>query len=945
METKKQRRKVCCVPGCRLSNRHLAQEGEKFFHFTRVPAMAQKWVRAVNNPNLVVEEAHMYHRNKCVCHRHFATSQYNTPERLHLNRNAVPTLFLPSSDSTEDGLSESDPYSKIAESGVQDERESREDGVKEATGNLEEAGSQFVSHLDNGYRNERDLEPLHKDQDRVEVPVQEDTQLRQDILTENDRAQHHNSNGMQTNHQSHCREPETHVGGTAVNERDITETCHITSDHGDTDECRDVKFIPNEPCTVAVDSWENLPNQLCRLCASTDEHPKQSIVGWLGMLNEIIPDLVALNDGLPQHICRPCTNKLYTCNKIKADFVEAYNKLEECLGFTKSPGIQFVVTASADYDDQTFDEVAEEEMVCKNEDLVSEVEEQLASEVEEPLETEDEVQLVSEVEEHLVTEDEVQLVTEFEDQLVSEAEGPFEVPSEDLHRVTPMCENNFLEGTEMTLNAGDDLSVNPEEFPISATDDGTTLQGSFPQGESECVADNSGMCDIMKGQRVQKYKYVCGECEEIFTKKVALNAHRLSHAPVSECEFCSKKFTSTSQLDDHRRIHTKELPFMCEVCGKCFRNMTRLRHHEFVHKPPSYTCPVCNNKFRSRMYLRQHKRVHSADTKLICELCGKMLYTVSSLQIHLRIHTGEKPFQCDVCGKCFISAGRLKHHGFNHSDSKFQCDTCGKEFIFKKTLIQHQECHVKLKECRCPICLREFSNLQNTKRHRKISCKKPVCIVCGETFLTDEMVEEHRTKEHTEDEVAFAAKGYSRQKYFKSCPVCAKSIYSVRDMLKHMKEHHSDYDYKPFACELCTKTFSTASALRTHRIWHSEHRSFPCVTCGKRFKTKYTLKWHDLSVHKNEHPFHCPFCDRQFKRLSDLIVHKRKHTGERPFPCPICMQKFFTKSDMLKHAMKHSQSSVNVAWKEVVEGTVPISEIVFPSQDLSCDVNVVECVD
>ncbi|PNF22790.1 hypothetical protein B7P43_G02525, partial [Cryptotermes secundus] len=345
METKKQRRKVCCVPGCRLSNRHLAQEGEKFFHFTRVPAMAQKWVRAVNNPNLVVEEAHMYHRNKCVCHRHFATSQYNTPERLHLNRNAVPTLFLPSSDSTEDGLSESDPYSKIAESGVQDERESREDGVKESTGKHDEAGSQFLDDLYSGmymdeHKNISNLQPLHKDQDRVEVPAQEDTKLRQDILTENDRAQHHNSNGTQTNHQNHCREPVT-PGGTAVNEREITETCDITSDHGDTDESRDVKFITNEPCTVAVDSWENLPNQLCRLCASTDEHPKQSIFGWMSMLNKIIPDLVALDDGLPQHICRPCTNKLYTCTKIKVDFVEAYNKLQESCGFARSPGIQF----------------------------------------------------------------------------------------------------------------------------------------------------------------------------------------------------------------------------------------------------------------------------------------------------------------------------------------------------------------------------------------------------------------------------------------------------------------------------------------------------------------------------------------------------------------------------------------------------------------------------
>jgi hypothetical protein len=159
-------------------------------------------------------------------------------------------------------------------------------------GNLEEAGRQFVSHLDNGYRSGRNLEPLQKDKEIVEVPVQGDTQLRQDILTENDTTEHHNSNGTQANHQNHCREAVT-LGGTAGNERDITETCDTISDHGDTDECRDVKFIPNEPCTVAVDSWENLPHQLCRLCASTDEHPKQSIFGWLGMLNKIIPDLVS----------------------------------------------------------------------------------------------------------------------------------------------------------------------------------------------------------------------------------------------------------------------------------------------------------------------------------------------------------------------------------------------------------------------------------------------------------------------------------------------------------------------------------------------------------------------------------------------------------------------------------------------------------------------------
>lgn len=56
------------------------------------------------------------------------------------------------------------------------------------------------------------------------------------------------------------------------------------------------------------------------------------------------------------------------------------------------------------------------------------------------------------------------------------------------------------------------------------------------------------------------------------------------------------------------------------------------------------------------------------------------------------------------------------------------------------------------------------------------------------------------------------------------------------------------------------------------------------------------------------------------------------------------MPKFFTKSYMLKHAKKHSQNSANVAWREVVEGTIPVSEVVCPSQVMSCDTGATEQV-
>lgn len=51
----------------------------------------------------------------------------------------------------------------------------------------------------------------------------------------------------------------------------------------------------NHPCTEAVFSWKRIPSQICRLCACTNElHPKQSIIGWLSLLNEILPGIVSI---------------------------------------------------------------------------------------------------------------------------------------------------------------------------------------------------------------------------------------------------------------------------------------------------------------------------------------------------------------------------------------------------------------------------------------------------------------------------------------------------------------------------------------------------------------------------------------------------------------------------------------------------------------------------
>jgi DNA-directed RNA polymerase subunit RPC12/RpoP len=609
------------------------------------------------------------------------------------------------------------------------------------------------------------------------------------------------------------------------------------------------------------------------------------------------------------------------------------------LGFTKSAGIQFIgLFQPSAFVHQTLDDVKEEKGLSEDEgQLMAEIPSEGLSSVTPYFHTD-----LLEHEVTVSTTDDLSL--NLEESTISDTGDNATIDgnwrygtSEGPSRLAYNSHNDFLE-EEMTLDTAGDLSLNLEESTISDTNAGTSIHENLTQNESLAVDNISTASNIVitkaQSRSSEKFKYVCEECEEMFTKRGALSAHKRRYhtsAKVYECEFCMKQCTYRSQLDEHKRIHTKELPYMCEVCGKCFRTMTTLKSHEYVHKLPSYACQICNKKVRSRFYLSQHKRVHSIDKKLVCELCGKILYTAFSLQIHLRLHSGEKPFQCDICGKCFVAAVRLKRHRSLHTGKEFRCETCGKQFYYRHTLTQHQQCHNNLKHYKCQICLKEFTNSRNRYKHLKTSCNLPVCIVCNEIFPTDVILEEHRAREHTEEEIAVAAESY-RKWNFKCCPVCSEVISGRGNMLKHIKESHKDYAYTPFSCEQCPKTYPTAHSLHKHRIWHSEQHSFSCATCGKTFKTKYTLKWHDVSVHQNRRPFQCNYCDHRSKRLSDLIVHKRKHTGERPFSCPICMRKFSTKHDLLKHAEKHSQSSENVSWKEVVDGTVPVNDTVFLHQ-------------
>ncbi|XP_071617546.1 transcription factor E4F1 isoform X2 [Heliangelus exortis] len=80
-----------------------------------------------------------------------------------------------------------------------------------------------------------------------------------------------------------------------------------------------------------------------------------------------------------------------------------------------------------------------------------------------------------------------------------------------------------------------------------------------------------------------------------------------------------------------------------------------------------------------------------------------------------------------------------------------------------------------------------------------------------------------------------------------------------------------------YVCELCQKTFKTASILKAHMITHSSRKDYECKLCGTSFRTKGSLIRHHRR-HTDERPYRCKKCGKSFRESGALTRHLKSLT-------------------------------------------------------------------
>ncbi|XP_073244099.1 uncharacterized protein [Porites lutea] len=169
------------------------------------------------------------------------------------------------------------------------------------------------------------------------------------------------------------------------------------------------------------------------------------------------------------------------------------------------------------------------------------------------------------------------------------------------------------------------------------------------------------------------------------------------------------------------------------------------------------------------------------------------------------------------------------------------------------------------------------------------------CLNCKKVFSTPHGLEVHVRRSHS-----------GRRPF--ACDICGKTFGHIVSLEQHKNIHTNE---RTFECKECNKTFKRSSTLSTHMLIHSDTRPFPCDYCGKRFHQKSDMKKHTY-IHTGEKPHKCLQCGKAFSQSSNLITHSRKHSGFKPFSCQVCDRAFYRKVDLRRHAYTHEMEQLSI---------------------------------